>query len=70
MGLPGWGTLVGRIAQWIPSKKESTLNQIDKLKDENATLAQEVPLSTKSAERIAINVGRIAGLRKSLERLD
>lgn len=72
--LPDWGTAVGAIAnkvtEWIPSKKESKQNTIDKLVRENAKLQQESPLSASSASRIQSNADRIKQLRSEVQRID
>lgn len=70
MALPGWGTLVGKIASWVPNPKQAKENEIDRLMTENARLAHEEPLSAKSAHRIQFNLDRIKQLRKELERID
>lgn len=67
--LDGIGAIVSKATQWIPSKKESYQNQIERLTDENAKLAQEEPLSAKTADRITTNLSRIKQLRSQADRI-
>lgn len=68
MGWDGIGTLIGKLSDWLPGKRESYQNQIERLIDENAKLAKEYPLSAKTADRIANNLDRIKQLRSKADR--
>lgn len=67
--LDGIGAVIGKIANWVPNKKESKLNEITRLINENAKLSQEEPLTAKSADRITNNLSRIKLLRSEAERI-
>lgn len=67
--LDGIGAVVGKIANWIPGRRESYQNEIERLKNENAKLASEVPLSSRSAGKLTANLDRIKQLRSKADRV-
>lgn len=67
--LDGIGAVFSKITQWVPSKRESYQNQIERLLDENADLAKEYPLSSRAAGRIMANVDRIKQLRSKADKI-
>lgn len=73
MKLPDWGTLGGAvgklIADWVPSKKESKQNTIDRLLRENAELQKKPTLAAKDLDRIRANAERIKQLRAEISRI-
>ena len=69
MGLPGWGTAVGKAFSWLPGPRQSKLNQIDKLTRENEKLQKGNFNPSDSAKYVA-NTDRIKQLRQELERID
>ncbi len=69
MGWDGIGTLIGKVSEWLPGRRESKEGKIERLIDENAKLAQEYPLSAKAADRIGSNLDRIKRLREEIARI-
>ena len=67
--LDGIGAIVSKVTQWIPSKKESKQNEITRLLNENAKLAQQNPISASAANRIGTNADRIKQLRLEVDRI-
>ena len=67
--MSGWGQVFGKIAEWLPGRRESKQNEIAKLRNENAKLAKEYPLSVQSANRIERNADRIKQLRAEIDRI-
>lgn len=65
----GWGSALGKIFDWIPGRKESKENQIQRLLNESSKLAKEIPLSATSAQRISDNASTIKRLRQELSRI-
>lgn len=61
--LDGIGAVIGKIANWVPNKRESYLNEIERLENDNAKLSREIPLSSTSSDRILRNLDRIKLLR-------
>ncbi len=74
MQLPDWGTAIGavvnKVTQWIPSPKQSKEDQIERLINENAKLAQEEPLSARTANRIGTNLSTIKLLRSQVSHIE
>jgi len=48
MGWEGIGTLIGKLTDWVPNRKEYRRNKIDEIKRKMAELHAKVPF-TKSA---------------------
>lgn len=69
MGWDGIGTLIGKVADWLPGRKESKENRIAKLQKENDELQKEKPLSVKSALRMDSNTALIKRLRDEIARI-
>lgn len=71
MALPGWGTLVGRIAQWFPSRKEKLINDINKTKALMYELQQK-PTSDKAHDvSLYTNLAdKLSKLEKQLQTID
>lgn len=67
--LEGIGAIFKKATEWIPSKKESHLNKIDKLTRENAELQKQVPLSATAIDRIMLNTATIKRLREEADRI-
>lgn len=67
--LDGLGAIAKKATEWIPSKRESNQNKIEKLIDENARLANEEPLSAQTASRISNNLQLIKRLRSQTDRI-
>lgn len=68
--MSGWGSVFGKLFDWVPGRKESKLTKIDKLLRENAQLQKETPLSAKTAERIIRNADTIKRLRSEIARIN
>lgn len=68
--LDGIGAVIKKVTEWVPSKKESNQNKIERLIDENAKLSQEEPLSVRTASRISDNLSRIKLLRSQTDRIN
>lgn len=51
MGISGWGTLVGKIAEWFPSREESRRNRITQIKKEMDEITKSKSATTDSANR-------------------
>lgn len=67
--LDGIGAFVKKVVEYIPGRKESKENQIERLTNENVNLAKESPLSAKSADRIHRNLDTIDRLQSEISRI-
>ncbi len=65
----GIGSAIGKVLDWLPGRRESKENKIEKLINENARLAQEEPLSARTANRISVNINTIKQLRSEVSRI-
>jgi hypothetical protein len=72
--LPDWGTAVGaifnKLTEWIPSKRESKQNTIDRLVRENEQLQSKATVSIDDLMLIGRNADRIKQLRSEIQRID
>ena len=41
MSIPGWSTVFGKVAQWIPSKEQARRNKYDAFNKEKANILAE-----------------------------
>ena len=67
--MPGWGTVFGKIFDFLPSRKETKLNQIERLLRENEQIQKKPHLTVRDADHYQLNIDRIKQLRKELERI-
>ena len=67
--MAGWGNVFGKIFDWLPGKRESKQNQIDRLLRENEQMQKKPHLSFRDVEHYQFNVDRIKQLRKEIERI-
>lgn len=51
--LDGIGKAVGKIADWVPNKRESLQNKIDKIKQEMVNVQNKEPFDSVKYERLA-----------------
>lgn len=49
--MPGWGTLFGTIADWLPGKKESFRNKASRLEKEMDDILKKDIMSNADARR-------------------
>ena len=67
--MAGWGNVFGKIFDFLPGRRESKQNQIDRLLRENEQIQKKPHLSVRDAEHYSINTDRIKQLRKEIERI-
>lgn len=67
--LDGIGAVAKKLMDYIPGRKESKENQIERLLDENSKLAHKEPLSYRSADRIERNLDTIKRLRSEISKI-
>jgi hypothetical protein len=53
MGWEGIGTLIGKVADWLPGKREALQNKIDKIKKEMYEIQQIRPFNSRKYELLA-----------------
>ncbi|HEY9874594.1 MAG TPA: hypothetical protein V6D12_14235 [Candidatus Obscuribacterales bacterium] len=68
--MAGWGTFFGKVAEWMPGRREAKQNEIDRLLRENEQLQKQHPLSSRTVDRIMRNADRINQLRRALEKIN
>lgn len=47
MGIGGFGTFLGKISQWFPTRRESLNNTVDKLKKELENVQKRKPFNAR-----------------------
>lgn len=65
--LDGIGEVLKKLMNWVPSKKESKINELTKLLKENDEIQRHHPLSAIDAGRYARNADRIKQLRGEID---
>ena len=62
MGAFGWGDAIGKIFDWLPGRKESIRNRIEKTKREMDDLQKQQPWNFDRAKRYALLASRLRKL--------
>jgi len=68
--MSGWGNFFGKLGDLLPGRKESILNEIDKLQRKNDEYQKEHPMSLITAGKYTVNADRIKQLRTRLARIE
>lgn len=66
----GWGDVLSKIFNWIPGRKESKANELERLLNENAEIQQKHPLSFSDVDRLGRNLDRIKLLRSQISKIE
>lgn len=65
-----WGTAIGKIFSWIPSKKESKENELERLQRETTQLQGKADFSDSDAVILKRNINRIKQLRSEIKNIE
>lgn len=57
--MAGWGTFFGKLADWIPGKRESIQNQIAKTKEDMADVINKVPFDSAKYQLLANKLSKL-----------
>jgi hypothetical protein len=64
MGLPGWGEVVGKVSSWFPTRRESLINTIDKIKKEMVDVQNKVPFDSAKYQLLCDKLRNAENLEK------
>ena len=60
--MSGWGSAVGRIFDWLPGRRESYRNKIDKIKREMDAIQSKNDFSNADADKYIKLAGKLQNL--------
>lgn len=66
MGIPGWGTVAGKIAEWFPSKAESLRNQEESLKRKLNEIQNRSPFTARDANEYELVADKLRQVQQKI----